>query len=184
MHVLQVGKPYLPSRTSWPEGGEYNYRLGGHELRLFWRAPSEAKIDAVRRGPAEFALTLWPDDADPAVIFVLYRFGERAPWLDAPFSWHLVPPEQRTLPPAWALVERRALLHAVLVGAGTGLVLALRVVSLSPAFTRLLHAAIRAQAQRRFSEAGYDAQLQAAYAVNPHTEDLLLRACVRAAGGA
>ena len=35
MHRLEVGKPYDPSRRAWPEGADYNFRAGGHELRIF-----------------------------------------------------------------------------------------------------------------------------------------------------
>ena len=40
MHLYQVGALHDPSRRSWPEQADYNYRAGGHELRIFLRGVS------------------------------------------------------------------------------------------------------------------------------------------------
>ncbi len=64
MTALDVDKPYIAGKTAWPEGAEYNYRAGGHGLRLLFgsarswgmnsvgagRAWSAAKSLKVRRG--------------------------------------------------------------------------------------------------------------------------------------
>lgn len=184
MHEYAVGKLYIPGRTSWPEGGEYNYRGSQHELRLFFRRPSAAEVDAVRQGPAEFGLVAEPWVPGCEVLVLLYRFGGDAGWSDAPYSWHLVPPDQRTRPEPEATAETRALLHVLLVDADTGLVQALRVLTLSPDFTRLLHAAIRAQALRPWRVTRYDARLAALYQRYPTSEALLERADARCVGGA
>jgi len=55
---------------------------------------------------------------------------------DALYSWHLVPEGQRSLPPAAESAQTRALLHVILVDADMGIVLAVRMVSFSPDFTR------------------------------------------------
>lgn len=184
MHDYRVGQPYSPTRRGWPEIAQYNYRQGGHELVLFFRSPTSREIRAVRQGAAEFALYHHED-----LVVLLYRFGppgEGVPWSDAPYTWHLVPPEQRTLPPAGDELgpEARALLSVILVDAGTGIVRALRQVSLSPEFTRALHDAIREQAARTWSEPVYDAQVDMLYGRYPTTEALLAAARARTAGGA
>jgi hypothetical protein len=38
LHAYEVGKPYDPRRRSWPEGADYNFREGAHELRIFLAA--------------------------------------------------------------------------------------------------------------------------------------------------
>lgn len=180
MHELRVGQPYHPGRQSWPEVAQYQHRGGGHELLLCLACPTGTEVEAVRRGEAEFALYAHED-----LIVLLYRFGAAGrgiPWSDAPYSWHLVPAGERALPPDVAGNER-ALLTVVLVDAATGIIRALRVVSWSPAFTAAVHAAIRAQAARPWSEAVYDAALDLLYARYPTTGALLERAVARTTGG-
>lgn len=188
LHELRVGQLYIPGRTSYPEAVQYNYRSGGHELLMWLANPRESEVEAVRAGPCQFALLTWRD-----VIFFLYRFEHLRggiPWSDAPFSIHLVPPDQRTLPAPLSEIahdpdEARALLQIILVDAGTGIVRALRAVTLSPAFTAALHAAIRAQAERPWpGDAAYDAQIQAAYAAYPSTRQMVKAAQSRTKGGA
>lgn len=181
MPELRVGAPYNPARRVWPETAQYSYRGGGHELVLFLRRPTPAEVAAVRGGASEFALYHHEDQ-----ICLLYRFGrpgEGIPWSDAPTSWHLVPAAERVLPPATSGAER-ALLTVVLVDAADGLVRALRTVTWSPAFTAAVHAALRDQAARPWSEALYDANRTLLYARYPSTEALLAVAPTRTRGGA
>ena len=35
MYAIVTGKPYDPLRRAWGEGADYNFRAGGHELRIF-----------------------------------------------------------------------------------------------------------------------------------------------------
>ena len=176
--LYQVGKPYIPGRAGFPEGVEYNYRAGEHELLFFFRSPPRAQIKALRTGECEFALVV-----EGPVIFLMYHFGEAINWSDAPYSWHLVPEDQRALP-APEGPDRRALLQIILVDAASGLVLALRAVTFSPAFTRGLHAAIRAQAASRWvGQAAYDAALADIYRRYPTSAHLLRCATLRTRGG-
>jgi len=177
MYKYEVGKLYHPSRTSWPEGIEYNWRQNTHELKLFYRYPSAEEIAAVKRAPAECALTVVGD-----ILFLVFRFGAQ-PWSDAPYSWWMVPPDQRTPPPALA-GEERALLNVLLIDAGTGIIRAVRAISLGPAFSQALHAAIRAQAAAAsFDQAAYDRQLAAAYRLYRNSGALLAAATARTRGG-
>ena len=57
----------------------------------------------------------------------------------------------------------------ILVDGERNLVRALRAVTLSPAFTAVLHAAIRTQAETTSDPALYDAKIQEAYAAWPNT---------------
>jgi hypothetical protein len=177
-HVLEVGKPYISGRREWPEGVEYNFRAGEHELCFFFRSPPRIEVEALLRGEAEFALVV-----DGPVIFLMYRFGEAINWSDAPYSWHLVPQDQRTLPDPEGPATR-ALLQIILVDAASGLILALRVVTFSPTFTRALHAAIRAQAENTWGgRAAYHAAFADLYRCYPTSADLLRCAGARTCGG-
>lgn len=183
LHPYQVGKPYIAGRRNWQEAVEYNYRQGAHELRMFLGNLKPWEIETIRSGPCEFALAVEKD-----VLFLLYRFGEgrreAIPWSDAPFSWHLVPEDQRTLPEPTGLVEPHDTLQVVLVDRLTGLIRALRMVSFSPAFTVALRSAIRDQASRSWpGGAEYDRQLGTVYGQHS-SEQLLARAIARTKGGA
>ena len=142
MHLIEVGQPYSQTRRTWPETVQYNFRGGSHELVLFYASPHPAEVAGVQTGRAAFALATYMD-----LIFLCYKFGD-LPWSDAAYSWHLVSEEDREPAPDWPEKDARALLTTILVDAKTGIVRALRASTFSPAFTRALHDAIRAQAAR------------------------------------
>jgi len=172
-----VGQPYVPGRTQWLETVDYHYRVGGHELRLFFESPSPTEVAAVSEGRGEFALY-----AEDDVIFLGYRF-EPLGWSDQPFSWHLVPEDERILPPE-DHPEARAMLFVILVDALTGLVRAMRALTFSPAFTRALHGAIRAQAARPWpGNDEYARQLRALYGRLGSSDALAAQAQARCVGG-
>ena len=157
MAVLEVGKPYIAGRTSIATRAEYNFSSGQHELLVCFSHLSEDEITAVRTGEAEFGLLIFG-----LVILFLYRFGEAIAWRDAPYSWHLVPANERQLPGAPATAETRALLCVVLVDADSNIVRALRALTFSPEFTSALHTAITEQAEERWDPGEFDAQLRRA----------------------
>lgn len=182
MHVYVVGQLYHPARRSWPQDSwQYNYRGGEHELVVFIRRPGTAEMSAFKSGQAQFALAALPPEA-PDVIALAVRFGGM-PWSDALYSWHLVPEDQRRIPET-DLPEQRILLSVVVVDCADGIVLALRGMTLSPEFTRALHAAIRDQSARPWpGEREYGRQIQALYARYPTSEALARAAAVRCNGG-
>jgi hypothetical protein len=179
--LLQVGKPYDPARRSWPEGADYNFRHGAHELRLFLgrATPSEAK--AVRAGPVEFGFF-----AEPEGLFLITRFGSQMSF-DCSYHWQrmaevtgdrtLPPPSEETSP------ELRAILTIILIEASDGVVRAVRVVSFSPEFTRLLHKAITDQVGTPYDRAAHDRWADGMTA-SLNTEQLWTRCTMRCQGGA
>lgn len=177
-HKYTVGKPYNPHIKHWPvECAHYTLRRGHHELLMFLARPTDREVESVRQGPAEFALYV-----EPPVLMLVYRFEPGLPWSDAPCSIHLVPPDERELPAAIETEETRALLRVLLIDAGTGILLAIRAVSLSPTFTSALHAAIRAQAVAEWDHLAYDAKL-AAIRCRAEPAELARVAAVRCRGG-
>lgn len=169
MAEYRVGQPYNPRVSSFPEGANYNWRSGAHELLLLFHRPTPAEVLAVRRGRADFGLVVSGD-----LLLLLYRFDPAVLWSDAPYSIHLLEPAERVIPDTTGLTEPHALLTVHLIDAGTGILRANRVVSLSPAFTAALHLAIREQAERAWPGAAeYDAQLADLYRRHPTTSDLL-----------
>lgn len=174
-HTLTVGRPYIESKTQWPEAVEYNYRSGSHELRLFYPNLSAQEIADVGRGLVRLAFAVRGD-----VIYLCWRFGEQS-WCDATYSIHLVPAAERSTPPIPVTPEERALLQVILVEATTGIIAAMRVVSFSPDFTRRLHAAIRDQLSRTWpGEDAYLTQctrLYSAYTSKQIAEQLAVATC-------
>lgn len=180
MYAYKVGELYHQDRTVWEERTEYNFREGGHELRIFMAHLTAREIADVRFNEAEFGLFVQGD-----ILLFLYRFGRSIPWGDAPYSWHLVPPEGRTLPEPAHMAEPHLLLTVFLVEATTGILKAIRQLTFSPAFGAALSLAILEQSQRPWPGGrGYDMQLGAVYTRYPRSSDLLKDAIARTRGGA
>lgn len=193
LHRFSVGERYHPDRDSWPEVTQYNWRgvAGGgiHEVIAFFRRPTPKEVAAWKSGPSEWALYTEDDQ-----IILLFRFRTRklergVGWCDAPYTIHRVPaaeqiPPELPEPPATPDdPELRAAIHAILVDAADGRIVAQRLVSVSPEFTVALHQAIRDQAAMPWDPAGYDRRLRAIMSRH-QTEDLVKLAQVRSPGGA
>lgn len=179
MYLYLVGQPHSPGHTNWPEGSEYSYRRGAHHLRLFFRNPSPHEIEAVQEGKAQFAFTV-----HRSAILLLFRFGDEDIWGDAPYSWHLVPAAERTLPHPPHSPEERALVHVLLVDAHSGIIRAQRYLTFSPDFTALLHDAITKQAVSPWpGRLTHDHDVDDVFHRYPRSKDLLRVAVARTRGG-
>jgi hypothetical protein len=177
--VYRVGELLHRGRRRWPSGAEFAFGPGGHELTVFSAGIGPDLVDAVRRGPAEFALVV-----EGPVIVLAYRFGESIPWGDAPYCWHLQPEFRRVVPAAVVAPEARALLWITLVGADDGIIHAQRGMTLSPPFTRALHDAIRAQAMSPFDSTDCTLAISSLYPPHCDTVDRLESSVARTMGNA
>jgi hypothetical protein len=182
--ILRVGSPYDPSRRHWPPGADYNYRAGGHELRLFLQGISKDEILAVREGKAEFGLLI-----DQPELYVISRFwrpdaSKIQMSFDCSYQWWRVSAAERTAPPAWEEVSpaARSLVTVILVEATNGVILALRAVTYSPEFSRSINHAIADQAALPYDPAEHDRRVAAL--VRKYNTDALWSLCdVRCTGG-
>ena len=181
LHALQVGKPYDPRRRSWPEGANYNFRFGAHELRIFLAGARPREVEAIRSGPVEFGFF-----AEPEGLFLITRFGTRMSF-ECSYHWQRAAEAtgDRTLPPAWEETspELRALLAIILIEATSGVVLALRTVTFSPEFTRAIDRAIADQAAGPYDPAGHREWADGMTA-RLSTDQLWERCTMRCPGGA
>jgi hypothetical protein len=177
MQLLAVGKPYHPGRQAWPDGTDYDYRSGEHELRIFLADPMAKEVAAVESGPVEFGMF-----AEPEGLFVVTRFG-RTLSFDCSYQWHRVDPAERVLPPPHEETSPalRALVSIILVDATTGIVRALRAVSYSPEFTRAIHRAIAGQAAAPFDAPAHERWADERHACT--TDQLWDRCTIRCRGG-
>ena len=176
MQEYRVGTLYNKNRKQWPQAIEYNYRgvaarnAGAHELRMFLGQLKKSEVEQIRSGSCRFSLVVEGD-----IIFLCSDFGTPSPWSDSPYTIHMVSEHERVIPPELAPGEM-ALLTIILVHAETGIIAALRQISLGHDFSVTLHNAIRGQAERPFNQARYDRQLAEVYRKYPTTQALLLRA--------
>jgi hypothetical protein len=167
---LEVGQAY-PAPIG-AEGGHYSYH-GQHGLLLAFGGLTPRETEDVRCGQADFALFGYQE-----ILFFLYRFGSVG-WGDCPYSWHLDPVELPEAPAG----GQHILLPVTLVELPGNIVRALRAISLSPEFSRVLVERIREQAAGApMDRAAYNAAINAAY--RGHTVDTMAaRAFIRCRGG-
>lgn len=160
-HLVEVGTLLDPERASYPERSEYNYRCGVHTLLIALHRPTQHEVESIESGRGDFALNVFRAQGKPTAVVMSYRFGTM-PWSDNPYTWYMVPEDERVLPDLLAGNEH-PLLTVFLVDADTGVLMAMRVLTFSPSFGAVLIAAIREQAAQTFDQAAYDTVWQEAY---------------------
>lgn len=177
MFRLEIGKPYPGDRTSWPDGWFGLAYANGHTiLALAEERPSLASIERFRRGPMHFALHY-----EQGVIFFLFRIEGAWDWSDNAFSIHLVPPEARGSGDNPG--THYAPVTVAMIEAGTGLVVALRVATMSPRLVRQLRTYIDHQLVRPFSAQAHQAAIEEVYRRYPHPKALAQAAVFRERAG-
>lgn len=177
MH-LSVGGPWageIPGQDCW----QFIYAEGGYQLTGYFASPSSDEIEQVRRGRLQLALYV----RLPAII-LLHRFGRMA-WSDCPFSWWLIPPDDRVVPAVPAPGDPgMALLRVLLIDRTQARVCAIRAVTMSRAMTRAFARAIIAQSQQPAADlAGFDAQLAKIFAQYPNPASIAAVADVACIAG-
>ncbi len=156
----QVGSRYSPPLAEWPAATQYTYRSQRHELVLFLYNPTPQEIAGIRE--EEIALGILPFDDD--MLFLLYKIGSTIHWSTAPYSWSHAAEHRQILP---AELQQNEDLQIIAVNATTGIIEAVRGVSLASDFATKLYALIVRQAHRMCSRKRYTTLLSAAYARYP-----------------
>jgi hypothetical protein len=169
MNQIEVGQLYLPPRTEYPEGCEFNFYDGGYQLNLYWDNPNKQEIQAVQKGKANFSLLIHEQ-----IIFLLYQFKPLL-WGDAPYHYSLVPVDRRSSPKS---IEegQGVLLTIILIDARTGIVRAIRIIGLSTNLSRKLVDAIAIQVANPIAPQDYSNRVDQAYSKYPNTIDMVLNA--------
>jgi len=145
VYRLSVGRVH-PLWETWKASvarheATYAYTVAGHELTWFLARPCQAEIDAFCDGLLQVEFHV-----EGPAMSLRFGFGDDSLPNTAEFSNRTVPAGRRALPPLAHTTNGPARLLATLVDRSTGVVLALRMVSLPPAFTNVSHAAIRERA--------------------------------------
>lgn len=161
MHSFQVGKLYMPGKTSWPEASYFNYDAAGLTLTIFARNLKDDEIEAVKSGQIELALY----ENQPA-IFLMWKIRGFGPWSDAPYTIHVVPKDRQPDIESRKLVKEGEMLglQITLVEGTTGIIKVLRYVSTSTQFTILLNEAVDRQLKQPFNEQFYNQHINKLYA--------------------
>src|SRR5690606_42038078 len=115
LYKFEVGKPYSPNRTQWPQGIEYNFRAGVHEIRIFFENISNRERRAILQQPFDLAVAGVGD-----IIFFLTRFYYDHLWHDSPYTIPLVPADEQK-PVEELEPESDLMLTTFLLEATTGL---------------------------------------------------------------
>jgi hypothetical protein len=168
MHRYAVGELYTPNRTSWPEGSTLNAAEDALELLLMFSAPSSKEKQGVKRGRIQLGLF-----QDQEQVLLLYQIEGAVPtWSDQPFSVQ----RAGTSLPSRIEDGKRHLINLTLINADTGVVEALRVVSVSDQWWNTWCEMLEAQATLGVSDTVYDAGLRALLARFPKSELLVKEA--------
>lgn len=183
--IYSVGQLFDPQKRRWDEGAMYSYHQDMHQVLIFFADIRSFERKAVERGLAHFGLFVEDD-----VIMLLFKMdGDGGKggvdWHYAPYSWHLVPEEARTLPTAPEDIpdDLGVLVTIFLIDAATGIIRAMRALNLSHDFTQHLHRAIREQAARPFDRQRYMDQVRALRQRFPTVRDMVEAAQATCLGG-
>jgi hypothetical protein len=175
LRKVEVGQPYNPAVTEWPETATFWYREYGYELVLFWDTPEENEIRALTENPFEVGLFL-----NESLIFLVYRIKGGCEWSEAGYSYHMIPKEERLLPEVSKTndaPDRR--FQVVLVDSKTGIVQGVRKLKLGLEFASLIYRTIHTQAKMEWNETEFNRALERTYELCPNTLAMLQGCVVR-----
>lgn len=177
MSSRQVGEIYSSKHTEYSEATQYCYYNGVHDLALFWSRPTLKEVNGFLSQPLEISLHV-----EQSVLFLLYRLVDICEWSDVAYNIQQLRAEERVVPAD--VPGSRARLQMTLVNADSGIILAKRTLSISPAMTQALRHTLQEQTLTPISRFEYEAQVQQAYARYPDTDAMLKDAWMVETAGA
>lgn len=174
---LAVGELFAPERTIWPDNSfELRYFDGSYLLQVCEANPPTKSLDAFRHGAVHIGLHF-----ERGVIFFLFRIEGSWAWSDQALSIHRVHPADRKLDSTPG--EFFAPLSMVLVNAATGVVEAMRMVTMSPRFVRAFQTYMARQLEAPYSAEEHEAAIRAVYAKYPNSKQIAAAALHRERAG-
>ena len=166
MSSRQVGEIYSSKHTEYSEATQYCYYNGVHDLALFWARPTLKEINGFLSQPLELAVYV-----EQSVLFLLYRIVDICEWSDVAYNIQQLRPEEQAVPAD--VPGNRAGVQMTLVNADSGIILARRMLNISPAMTQALRHTLQEQTLTPLSRYEYEAQVQQAYARYPDSDAML-----------
>jgi hypothetical protein len=168
----EIGDPHIPAIKTYTATTQYSYRSNNHEIALALPDPLPAKIQELKECKIEVAFYMEDD-----VICFLYCFQNKIAWSEMPFSFHLMPEAEQSLPsdPDLLMPVERDRVEIVFVNAVTKRVVGLKSAMFSHLFTVRLRAAIISQASKTWpGRAMWDRQLRQIHARYTTSKSLLI----------
>ena len=169
MTTRHIGEIYSSKHTQYFEATQYCYYNGVHDLALFWSKPTPTEINGFLKQPVEISHYV-----EGPVLFLLYRIVDICEWSDVAYNIHQLRDEEQEVPAD--IPGNCDRLQMTLVNADSGIILAKRRLSLSPAMTEALRKILQTQQQTPLSRIQYEAQVQQTYARYPDTDSMLKNA--------
>ena len=159
-----LNQPYSPPSDG--PGSRYDCRYGHHELILYHTPIDQAIIDAFNNATIQFAT--WPD---PPVLWLLYHI-DGYEWADAPFTIYNIEPEGRFNEPL-PTPQARYTLTMLLVDADSSLIRAIRVATIPPRTSRIIHNSVEQQLRTPFDAQTFSDHVNRTYREHPYTESMI-----------
>lgn len=169
MTTRLVGEIYSTKHTQYSEATQYCYYNGVHDLALFWASPTPKEITGFLNQPVELSQLV-----EESVLFLLYRIVDVCEWSDVAYNIHQLRDEEREVPAD--IPGNRDRVQMTLVNADSGIILAKRMLSISPAMTQTLRHALQEQMRTPLSRFEYESQVQQTYARYPDSDAMLEKA--------
>lgn len=79
LQEFQVGKPFEPGITNYPEGCNIDFSRIGLTVNIYVRDPTKEETNAIRNGNLKLAIVTFGH-----VLFICAKFG-KMPWMESPF---------------------------------------------------------------------------------------------------
>jgi hypothetical protein len=170
MRIISLGNP--PTPYIYEEGMHYNWDKTGNVLQLFLTNPSPREINTILTGDVAFNLVTYPE-----CLFLLIQF-EGMPWWDAPYSWWVVPENQRTQPPELA-EDESLLMFIFLINACNGNLEVERPIITPKPFAEALIKAVEEQMQNPIDSTQYNQRIDEVYNTYSFSAQMLENALLR-----
>lgn len=166
-----VGRPFSTARTVWEERSDFAVRKG---LHMFVQTAKNLKPADIEGFQGKVHLGLLP--CGP-VFFFVFKIEGFCTWSDISYWQGFIPQDERALPNESG--GDMAVINMILVNADTGIVEALRSLTVSPRFTSKLHSLIAGQLATLHTTTpeAVNHAIQEAYRKYPNS-DKMARACV------
>jgi len=162
----QIGEVYSSKHTEYSEATQYCYYNGVHDLALFWARPTLKEINGFNKQPVELALHV-----DQSILFLLYRIVDICEWSDVAYNIHQLQATEISVPTDSP--GSHAKLQMTLVNADSGIIVAKRMLNISPVMTQALRHTLQEQLHTPLTRAEYEAQVKQAYARHPDSDSML-----------
>lgn len=162
----QPGEIYSSWHTEYSEATQYCYYNGMHDLALFWSGPTLKEINGFNKQPVELSLYV-----EQSVLFLLYRIVDICEWSDVAYNIHQLQANEQSTPTDSP--GTHAVLQMTLVNVDNGIIVAKRMLSISPVMTQALRHTLQEQLQTPITRADYESQVKQAYARHPDSDSML-----------